>query len=57
VQDDRIADMTPRTTIKAIRLLKRANEKKTKTIERLCTQIQRQKKKIENINIILTELR
>jgi len=46
VRDDRIADMTPRTTVKAIRMLKRVNEKKTKTIKRLCTQIQRQKKKI-----------
>lgn len=47
VQNDQIANMTPRTTIKAIRLLKRINEKKTKTIKRLCTQIQCQKKKLK----------
>jgi len=49
-------NMTPRTMAKSIRILKSACEKKTKTIKRLRTELHRQKKNIENISAVLTEL-
>ncbi|XP_036138677.1 uncharacterized protein LOC118644363 [Monomorium pharaonis] len=56
ILDNKITDMSPRTMIKSIRILKRACEEKTKTIKRLCCQTRRQKRKIKNISAVLTEL-
>lgn len=54
---DRLDDMTPKTLVNTIRILKRVCEEKTKKIKRLHTQLFRHKKKIENISAILAELR
>jgi len=57
IRENRMKDMTPRTVIRSIELLKRACIKKDNTIKRLRTEQNRRKKKIESLQMLLTDLK
>lgn len=57
INENTIRDMTPRSALKSVKILKRACVKKDITIKRLRNEQSRRKKKIESLEKLLMELK